>query len=234
MVNCQEFKQWLNKQDLTDENAFARVKDHFQVCRSCEELYQSDMALDAVIKKGLQATDPPPGIIARARNKIESESRPNTFSFLTGTWKTAVPALAIAALVLVMLLNPFSGNLQTVEEVFARSIANHLDTSLDMTFRTGEVNDVGLWFNQRLGYTVRLPDLQKLGLDLLGGRKCALGKTDAAFLFCNSKDKRVSLFVINQNDVGLRFDGDRKYTVEQGELKVTVWQDAGMVYAMVI
>jgi anti-sigma factor RsiW len=79
-----------------------------------------------------------------------------------------------------------------------------------------------------------LPDLKKLGLNLLGGRKCALGKVDAALLFCNSKGKRASLFVINQNDVGVRFDKERKYIVEEDDFKVTLWKESGMVYAMVI
>jgi anti-sigma factor RsiW len=136
--------------------------------------------------------------------------------------------------VLVMLLNPFSGHLQTVDEVVAHSISNHLDTSMEMAFRAGEVSDVGQWFTQRLEYVVRLPDLKRLGLDLLGGRKCAFGKIDAALLFCNSKGKRVSLFVINQNDVDFRFGKERKYIVEEGGFKVTVWKESGMVYAMAI
>jgi anti-sigma factor RsiW len=192
------------------------------------------MTLDAILKKGMQTVEPPPGLIVRARHKIEFESRPRTFRFLRLSWKTAVPALSMAALVLVMLLNPFSGHLQTIDEIVMHSIANHLDTGMEMAFRAGEIADVGQWFTQRLGYAVRLPDLKRLGLNLLGGRKCVLGKINAALLFCNSKGKRASLFVINQNDVGLRFDGDRKYTVEEGDFKVTVWKESGMVYAMVI
>ena len=234
MVNCQEFKQWLINQDSADENAFRQVKDHILVCQTCEELYQSDMTLDAILQKGMQTVEPPPGLIVRARHKIESESRPRTFRFLRLSWKTAVPALSMAALVLVMLLNPFSGHLQTIDEIVMHSIANHLDTGMEMAFRAGEITDVGQWFTQRLGYAVRLPDLKRLGLNLLGGRKCVFGKINAALLFCNSKGKRASLFVINQNDVGLRFDGDRKYTVEEGDFKVTVWKESGMVYAMVI
>jgi hypothetical protein len=219
MVNCQEFKHWLIHQDSTDENAFRQVKDHIQVCQTCEELYQTDLALAAMLKEGMQTVEPPPGLIVRARRKIESESRPRSFKFLRVSWKTAVPVLSMAVLVLVMLLNPFSGNLQTLDEVVAHSIANHLDTGMEMTFRAGEISDIGQWFTQ---------------LNLLGGRKCAFGKIDAALLFCNSKGKRASLFVINQNDVGLRFDREQKYTVEEGNFKVTVWRESGMVYAMVI
>jgi anti-sigma factor RsiW len=234
MMNCQELKQWLINQNSADENAFRQVKDHIQVCQTCEKLYQNDMALDAILKNGMQTVDPPPGLIARARHKIESESRSRPFGFLRVTWKTVVPALSMAALVLVMLLNPFSGHLQTVDEVVTLSIANHLDTSMEMAFRAGEIADVGQWFTQRLGYAVRLPDLKRLGLKLLGGRECAFGKNDAALLFLNSKGKRASLFVINQNDVRVNFDGERKYTVEESNFKVTVWKESGMVYTMVI
>jgi anti-sigma factor RsiW len=234
MVNCQEFEQWLINQDSADENAFRQAKDHIQVCQTCEALYQTDIALDAMLKKGMQTVEPPSGLIERARYKIESETRPRPFGFLRVSWKTAVPALSMAALVLVMLLNPFSGHLQTIDEVVALSIANHLDTSMEMAFRAGEVTDVGQWFTQRLGYTVQLPDLNRLGLNLLGGRECAFGKIEAALLFCKLKGTRASLFVINQNDVGLRFDNKRKYTVEEGGFKVRVWKEDGMVYAMVI
>jgi hypothetical protein len=57
----------------------------------------------------------------------------------------------MAALVLVIPLNPFSGHLQTVDEVVAYSIANHSDTSMEMAFRAGDIRDVGQWFSQRLG-----------------------------------------------------------------------------------
>jgi anti-sigma factor RsiW len=139
----------------------------------------------------------------------------------------------MAALLLVVVLNPFAGHLQTVDEVAALSIANHLDTGMEMAFRAGEISDVGQWFTRRLAYAVRLPDLNRLGLILVGGRKCTSGKIDAALLLCKSKGKRVSLFVINPQDVDLRFDKDRKYTVEQGNIEVKLWKESDVVFAMV-
>ena len=155
MANCQEFKQWLNNQDSADENDFRQVKDHIQLCQTCEKLYQTDIALDTMLKKGMQPVEPPPGLIGRARHKIESQSRPRPFKFLKVSWKTAVPALSMAALVLLILLNPFSGHLQTVDEVVAHSIANHLDTKMKMAFQAEEVSNPDQWFSQRLGYRVQ-------------------------------------------------------------------------------
>lgn len=234
MAKCQKIIQWLINQESADENALRHIQDHIQVCQTCEALYQTDQTLDVMIKKGMQTVEPPPGLIVRARHKIDSEAQPRPFRFRWVSWKTAVPVLSMAVLVLVMLLNPFAGHLQTVDEVAALSIANHLDTTMGMAFRAGETSDIEQWFTQRLAYSVRLPDLNRLGLILLGGRECALGKIDAALLFCKSKGKRVSLFVINQQDVGLRFDNDRKYTVEDGDFKVKLWKESGLVYALVI
>jgi anti-sigma factor RsiW len=182
----------------------------------------------------MQSVDPPPGLMERARQKVESESRPLSFKLPKLSWKTAVPALSMAALVLIVMLNPFAGQLQTVDEMVALSIANHADTNMKMTFRAGDVGDIDQWFTQWLEYALQLPDLSQLGLNLMGGRKCSFGKIDAALVLCKSKGKRVSLFAINQNDVGLSFDNQRVYTVEEGDYKVRLWKDSGMVYAMVI
>jgi anti-sigma factor RsiW len=233
MLNCQEFKHRLINYS-EEENVSQQAAEHIQVCQTCRALYLKDKALDSILEKGMQSVDPPEGLITRARARIESESPSQRFKFPKGSWKTVVPALSMAALVIVMLLNPFSAPLQTVDEVVTHSIANHLDTGMKMVFRTEEVADVGQWFTRRLGYAVRLPDLKKMGLEVVGGRECALGKINAALLFCNSKGKRASLFVINQNDVGLRFEKERKYIVEEGGLKVTLWKEFGTVYAMVI
>ena len=234
MANCQKFKQWLINQDSADDNVSRRYMDHIKGCQTCKELYQTDMTLEAILKKGMQTIDQPPGLMKRARSRIESESRPQSTRFMSVSWKMALPALSMAALILLILLNPFSGPLQTVDEVVALSIDNHRNTGMEMAFRTGEVTDMGRWFTRRLEYEVRLPNLKRLGLNPLGGLKCAFGKTDVALLFCDSKGKRVSLFVINPDDIDFRFGKKRKYTVEEDDIQVTIWEESGMVYTMVI
>ena len=39
---------------------------------------------------------------------------------------------------------------------------------------------------------------------------------------------------INPKDISFRLGADRKYIVEEGDLKVKVWKESGMVYAMVV
>ena len=40
--------------------------------------------------------------------------------------------------------------------------------------------------------------------------------------------------MIDQKEVGVRFDSGRKYIVEEGDYKVSIWKDGGIVYTMVI
>ena len=60
------------------------------------------------------------------------------------------------------------------------------------------------------------------------------GKADVALLYCNSKGKSASLFVIDPNDVAKGFSNERRYIVKDGDFRVTLWKESGMVYAMVI
>jgi hypothetical protein len=62
MANCQKFKQWLTNQEYADETASRQAKNHIQDCQTCAKLFQTDMALDTMLKKAMQADDPPPGL----------------------------------------------------------------------------------------------------------------------------------------------------------------------------
>ena len=65
MANCQEFKQWLTNQDSADENTFRQMENHIQICPTCEILYHADMALDTILKNGIQVVEPPPDLRRR-------------------------------------------------------------------------------------------------------------------------------------------------------------------------
>ena len=90
MANCHEFKNWLNDQASADEKAIRQVMDHAQVCPTCERLFNADMALDTILKTRMLPVEPPPGLIGRARHKIESESRTQPLRFPKISWKTAL------------------------------------------------------------------------------------------------------------------------------------------------
>ena len=114
------------------------------------------------------------------------------------------------------------------------SVANHLNTEMAVEFCSLNFSNAGFWFSERLGFEVKLPDLKRLGLNFLGGRKCSLGKISAACLFCNLDGKRASLFLINPEDVKFDIAGNRKYVVEGNGATVTIWKEAGVICALAV
>ena len=232
-MDCQEFKQWLNNQPLLDGSAYQNAKEHVNKCRACNTLYLSDTALETLLADGMAPRTPPPGIVTKVKRRIASESKVHRSIPHLLHWKISIPALAMATLVFVM-LSSFSGQLGSIDDMVAHSIANHRDTETGPGFVAAHVPDMSAWIIDQLGFSGKLPDLKRLGLTLVGVRKCRLGRVSAAYLYCNSKDTRVSLFLINPKDMGFKLNPDRKYTVEGEKNTVTVWTEAGGVYAMVV
>ena len=234
MVSCQNFKQWLVDQPIVDEDTLGKMMNHLQDCKSCDKLFQTDMALDQVVKNAMQPVEPPAGLIARAQQRATLEDRSESTGLGAMLWKTLTPALTMAALVLFVMLYPFSNQLQSVDEVAGHSIAHHMNPRMEKAYLSADGSHVVQRLSNKLGYAIHLPDLNRLGLKLVGGRKCSLGKVNAALVFCDSADKRASLIVVRQDDVDISFDNNRKYIVEDGDHKVTVWMESGWVYAMVV
>ncbi len=165
---------------------------------------------------------------------IESSSSEPSVRSAVFSWKTITPAVATACLLLFVVLNPFAGKLDAIEDLVAYSVANHLNAEMKMEFRSLSPVNASVWFSEKLGFVVKLPDLTSLGLEFLGGRKCALGKTIAAHLYCISKGKKASLFLINADDAAFDITGNRKYVVEDSGLTVTIWKESKMIYALAI
>ena len=113
-----------------------------------------------------------------------------------------VPAVAMAAL-LILFLNPFAGRFRSVQEIGILAVDNHLK-NLSMNFKAGEVRDVPRWFKDRLGFKISVPDLAGQGLQFIGGRKCYLGKNEVAYLLYEKAGERVSLFIIEPDDVNFK------------------------------
>lgn len=233
-MNCQGFKRWLIDHDEFNAPHSDAAQAHVNRCHSCQRLYEADQSMEAVLKRGMQPVAPPPGLIGRARRRAESRSNGRLWTLWTRSWKAVTPAVATAVLLIVLVLNPFSAKRHSMDDVVAYSIANHLDAGMTMEFGAMNLARAALWFSKRLGYPVQLPDMTRRGLALVGGRKCRLGKIDAAYLFCDAGGKRVSLFLIHPDDVGFVVSEGREYSTRTSRYTVTVWKEAGMVCALVV
>lgn len=234
MIDCHDFKQWLGNFTEADAHVSGEARHHMQGCRSCSRLYEKDQLMEQALKNGMQAVAPPAGLVDRVRTRVVSRgSRSSKRNFVL-SWKVAAPVFASILAVFLFLFNPFAPGLPTIDDVVAQSIAFHQNVDMRMEFASHDTADPAQWFRQRLDFAVRLPDMDRLGLTWKGGRKCRLGKVEAAYLSCQSTGKRASLFLINPDDIGFAIDEGREYLVRQNGTAVTVWKEAGVVLALVV
>ena len=87
---------------------------------------------------------------------------------------------------------------------------------------------------QRKKAPVQVDDFET-GIDYLSQLESVPSPLNAASVYeKKSKDKRASLFVINQTDLAVPFTKNRKYIIKEGDTRITLWEEFGMVYAMVV
>ena len=230
-MNCNEFKAWLGSKDLYDEHVSGEADSHLFSCEQCRKLSEFDDLIESNIRKGMQKSDVPTGLLNRIEADIILSTKENSSRFVL--WNKFVPVLAAAALVLILIVNPFSSQIQTLDQMGTYVLENHLAVDSKMAFEAAAVSNVAAWFRERLGYSVKIPDLSSLGLTLLGGKKCALGKNAAAYLVCDREGKRVSLFIINADAINFNMADARSYGVYDQGSSIKVWKADQMVYAIV-
>jgi len=80
---------------------------------------------------------------------------------------------------------------------------------------------------------VKLPDLDRQHLALLGGKQCSLGNKKAAYLFCTKNKNKVSVFIVNPKDLDLQLSGDTTYSVEKPHHLIRLWTENELVYITV-
>ena len=228
-MKCCEFKNWLNDKDLFDEDAEASAIKHIELCEPCKRLYVLDLHIEAQIQEGLKQVDPPKRLLASVEMNLESPVEDKSINLLS--WKKLIPIFAIAAIFL-LIFNPFTTKIGSLEEVGALVVNNHKD-KISRAIKVGEVEGVISWFGEKIGRKVLIPDLTRQNIQHVGGRKCHLARNDVAYVLCEEKGKLVSLFIIDPDDVNYDIKDKEIYYTSKRECKVKIWKEADLLYAVV-
>jgi hypothetical protein len=231
-MNCQDFKAWLDNKDLYDERVCADAEIHMAGCEQCNNLYTLDALIDARVKDCLKPAEVPQGLLSRIETDIMAKKKDLDAPF--AFWKKFVPLFAAAAIVFMIVINPFSAKIKNLNQMQAYALENHLAVDKAMEFKTADVEDASKWFKNRLGYNVTLPNLHRRGLNFIGGRECVLGKKKAAYLLCEKQGKKASLFIVDADALNFPLDEAKNYFVTDQGYEIKVWKEGNMAYALVI
>lgn len=130
-------------------------------------------------------------------------------TFLTGlnAWfrPVAVGFLVVAFMTSVLLSR------SNAFPVFSESVNRHLECLKGvyaMEIRSANPQEVARWFGGKLDFSVQLPLFKNSEVELIGARLCHLKDRKAAFLTYEYHGRRISVFMIDSQD--LKFPAARK------------------------
>ncbi len=199
-----------------------------------------DSILEAKIRDGFIKEDVPERLLSRIEMDMTSVEKEGIYTrFLQSVfekitnmpWVKIVPPFAFAVLPL-LFVNPFGPGFSSMDEIGTYAATDHMG-NLSMAYAAENTQDVSGWFENEMGFKIAVPDMSGQGLKLKGGRKCHFGKCDVAYLFYKKEDRRISLFIINSDDVKFDMGKNGTYLMNYNECTVKIWKTADLFYAMV-
>ncbi len=234
-MNCQDFKAWLISRDGGDAETSRQARVHRKDCPPCDRLYATDEGLEQALAAGIQTTKVPEGMARRARALALAGEPTAPAEVRRSIWfrKGWAPALAFGLMLVVVVWNPFTNPLTSLDAIGNYALANHTRGDMAMAFTVDETPDPQAWFFKRLNYRITLPDFHDRGFTLRGGRECSIGPHKAAYLFYDNHGESVSVFIIPAGKVKMALQADRRYRIDAPGHRVDLWQAQGMVCILV-
>jgi len=229
-MKCEEFKKIFSESDAarSDQTFTTDEIEHLQTCESCSSLVNLDLELDAVIRKEFKQEEVPARVKEKLRQNMTNDAGGSLHSAII---RVAVPALAMAAMLIIFLL-PHGGSFASMDHIGQLAIADH-ESHLGHACTKGVPVDLAAWGRETIGLAISVPVLPFAGSELIAVSKCTLGDCETAHLTYVRDGKRFSVFIFPVKEAGFSLHTDRNYTLDFEKYQVTIWKSKQQVYALV-
>lgn len=226
-MKCEEFKAWLENRDLHDLSEADRAHKHALECIRCSDVLKNEEALDQFIASSLSADPLPDGLVDRIDLSIDKPLKNRQGKGLFAS--VAAMCVVVAAL---FIFNTGQQRFVSMDELGTFALEDHQDhTTVEAVFE--QVTDARQWLaanNDQMTYPpVKLTE----GYRVKGARFCKLGHCQAVHMVYEKSGELVSVFVIDESEVGFLLDPDRVYTITIGGNNVKMLREKDKVYALV-
>lgn len=229
MMNCNEFKQWMQDHDTVEMTE--SVRNHLENCSKCQQIFTLDQRLDDKLRTLLQPVEVPELLRERLEQNLSGAGYRKRRYIMT--WKKFVPALAAAAL-LVFLLLPFTGrqgSFTSMDQLSQYAITDHTNHGIKDS-SVSDLNDLGAWAMKELGYSISWPELPGEA-KLIAATRCRLGNCDTAHLIYSQMNAIFSVYIFSEKQAGFNLAAGRVYSLKIGKHTVKLWKSGDQVQAMV-
>lgn len=248
-MGCKDFEPFIDAyiDEEFGERERADMEAHLDICKSCRCKVQTQLKFKQQLQQHLGEKKAPDSLrdrVLAGLEEIEIECCDEAAT-TKGKWRTRVhpgwvvgPLAAMVALAVV--LPEF-----TVAPA-ASSPATMIDSTVDwhqgnfpLEVTTADTREAQEWFEDKVDFSVRLPQFDDDRVNLLGGRIAHIEDRRAAFLLYEVDGSRMSAILFDGDGIkvpreNLRRMQDRDIAwLNQKGYGVAVVQDSGVTYAMI-
>jgi anti-sigma factor RsiW len=236
-MNCTEFRAVLHPYVDGEMTAgqIGAADAHAAECRRCEELARQERDFRQLLRR--QPREPAG---AELRTRLHRRLGRDTRRSLVRPWLVA-PAFAAAAAVLIAVLLPVMrppphlvGDLVDKHAAFAQ-------LARPAEFSSGNPEEVVVWFRERAGMRVTVPDYSAAGIQLIGARLTDAHQRQAAYLLYEKGRTLLSVFMVPvgpehpERSTGSRvsYRGRDYHTRELRGYRTVSWTDGRTLFGLV-
>lgn len=215
-----------------ESEATEAVRRHLAECAACQEFVRENQRLRTATRRLAESEQAPPTLRGQVQRMIRvsvpAPSRPK--------WAWIAAAAAAALLVLGILgVRRYRSGLAVSPNLLAQEfISDHLHYLPGREqIVSSSARDVENWFQGRVDFPVRVPEIPVAGLE--DARVCDIAGRKAALLHYRHKpdDTLISLFVAEEPPSFERRKNSVALSTTYKGLNATLWSQRGLVYSLV-
>jgi anti-sigma factor (TIGR02949 family) len=249
MLSCQDCEKYLDAflDNALDVKENLDVQEHLHSCTPCAKRATAERALRAFIRQ--HATTPPlpeelkRRIVRQAmrppqhrRWGIPVGTLPHLRDFVMGVAAAAVLLLVFNA---AFIASPGDDMTQTFVHETSITYSTYKTQHMPPEVASTDDNVVTQWFNNHMGYALKVPCITDAATKLQGGRLCRLLNRKSAALIYERNGVELLLFAFKGEQLSLpakqmvRTKDHVFYLQNVGGRPVAMWQHGGTTYSLV-
>lgn len=241
-MNCREVNERLSAllDDQLEPAERERLEAHLAACPLCQGELSAFQGVDALLREHLLRPEAP----SHLKGEIFRQFRLTRIEMLLEGLRAGVRlrrALAGVAFTLAVLVWAFlqmrEGSEPSMDRLVQAAVANHVSSlagRLPVEVADPNPSRVSAWFEGKLPFHAKVPNLSGQGVRLLGGRLCHIQGDDVAYVTYRRGGHPLSLFVFD--GTGMDFPGkDPPYVISPSAkgYQAVCWRRGEIGYLLV-
>ena len=227
-MDCLQFTNWLENRDIHDVSEADNALKHAKICKDCQAKLLYDEKLDKLIRNALGKEQMPSSLAGRVDLSLDGMTTRR--SRMGYRWFGAFSAVVAIMLVFAISL-VFSPSLPNIDDIGQHVVIDHTkhDDSILVVRELDNIYRLGDLTLTRAEIAAELPQ----GATFIGARICPLGECEAIHMVLRQNDRRISVYLIRENDMDFSISPNGKYTHKEGSQIVQFWKKGDYVFAMI-